>query len=357
MDIKITKTTHPKQKPNWDELSFGTVFTDHMLMIDYMEGEGWKDARIIPYQDICLDPAACVFHYGVEVFEGMKAYNAPDGRILLFRPEANAKRLNSSGERLLIPELPVEMFMEGLKTLVSLDRDWIPKRPDQSLYIRPFTFATQPHLGVSRSNSYTFCIILSPVGAYYPEGLDPVKIFVEDDFARSVKGGTGYIKCGGNYAVSLLAGEKAEKKGYSQVLWLDSQERKYVEEVGAMNIFFKIDGKIYTAAALDKDGTVLPGVTRRSIIELLKDWGYEVKEEHVAIADIMEAGHNGKLEEVFGTGTAAVVSPVKELRWKGQVAHISGGQIGPMTQKLYDTLTGIQWGKLPDEKGWTVPVD
>lgn len=198
-----------------------------MLMIDYMEGEGWKDARIIPYQDICLDPAACVFHYGVEVFEGMKAYNAPDGRILLFRPEANAKRLNSSGERLLIPELPVEMFMEGLKTLVSLDRDWIPKRPDQSLYIRPFTFATQPHLGVSRSNSYTFCIILSPVGAYYPEGLDPVKIFVEDDFARSVKGGTGYIKCGGNYAGSLAAQYKAKKFGYSQVLWLDGAEKKY----------------------------------------------------------------------------------------------------------------------------------
>ena len=306
MDIKITKTTHPKQKPNWDELSFGTVFTDHMLMIDYMEGEGWKDARIIPYQDICLDPAACVFHYGVEVFEGMKAYNAPDGRILLFRPEANAKRLNSSGERLLIPELPVEMFMEGLKTLVSLDRDWIPKRPDQSLYIRPFTFATQPHLGVSRSNSYTFCIILSPVGAYYPEGLDPVKIFVEDDFARSVKGGTGYIKCGGNYAGSLAAQYKAKKFGYSQVLWLDGAEKKYIDEVGTMNVMFVIGDEVLTPALT---GTILPGITRDSVLTLLRDWGVKATERRITLEELLAAAKNGQLREAFGVGTAAVISP------------------------------------------------
>ena len=306
MDIKITKTTHPKQKPNWDELSFGTVFTDHMLMIDYMEGEGWKDARIIPYQDICLDPAACVFHYGVEVFEGMKAYNAPDGRILLFRPEANAKRLNSSGERLLIPELPVEMFMEGLKTLVSLDRDWIPKRPDQSLYIRPFTFATQPHLGVSRSNSYTFCIILSPVGAYYPEGLDPVKIFVEDDFARSVKGGTGYIKCGGNYAGSLAAQYKAKKFGYSQVLWLDGAEKKYIDEVGTMNVMFVIGDEVLTPALT---GTILPGITRDSVLTLLRDWGVKATERRITLEELLAAAKNGQLREAFGIGTAAVYFP------------------------------------------------
>lgn len=312
MDIKITKTTHPKQKPNWDELSFGTVFTDHMLMIDYMEGEGWKDARIIPYQDICLDPAACVFHYGVEVFEGMKAYNAPDGRILLFRPEANAKRLNSSGERLLIPELPVEMFMEGLKTLVSLDRDWIPKRPDQSLYIRPFTFATQPHLGVSRSNSYTFCIILSPVGAYYPEGLDPVKIFVEDDYARSVKGGTGYIKCGGNYAGSLAAQYKAKKFGYSQVLWLDGAEKKYIDEVGTMNVMFVIGDEVLTPALT---GTILPGITRDSVLTLLRDWGVKATERRITLEELLAAAKNGQLREAFGVGTAAVISPDRRVQY------------------------------------------
>ena len=238
MDIKVTKNMQPKAKPDWESLSFGSVFTDHMFLIDYKEGEGWIDARITPYQDICLDPAACVFHYGVEAFEGLKAYNSPDGRILLFRPQANAKRLNSSSERLLIPELPVEIFMEGLTTLVGLDREWIPKNPEQSLYIRPFIFATEAHLGVSRANSYTFCIILSPVGAYYPEGLNPVKIYVEDDYARSVRGGTGYIKCGGNYAGSLAAQYKAKKYGYSQVLWLDGSEKKYIDEVGTMNVKF-----------------------------------------------------------------------------------------------------------------------
>ena len=353
MDIKITKTTHPKQKPNWHELSFGTVFTDHMLMIDYMEGEGWKDARIIPYQDICLDPAACVFHYGVEVFEGMKAYNAPDGRILLFRPEANAKRLNSSGERLLIPELPVEMFMEGLKTLVSLDRDWIPKRPDQSLYIRPFTFATQPHLGVSRSNSYTFCIILSPVGAYYPEGLDPVKIFVEDDFARSVKGGTGYIKCGGNYAGSLAAQYKAKKFGYSQVLWLDGAEKKYIDEVGTMNVMFVIGDEVLTPALT---GTILPGITRDSVLTLLRDWGVKATERRITLEELLAAAKNGQLREAFGVGTAAVISPIGEFNIRGERYKVGNGGIGLLSQKIYTSLTDIQWGRAEDKYGWTVEV-
>ena len=353
MDIKITKTTHPKQKPNWDELSFGTVFTDHMLMIDYMEGEGWKDARIIPYQDICLDPAACVFHYGVEVFEGMKAYNAPDGRILLFRPEANAKRLNSSGERLLIPELPVEMFMERLKTLVSLDRDWIPKRPDQSLYIRPFTFATQPHLGVSRSNSYTFCIILSPVGAYYPEGLDPVKIFVEDDFARSVKGGTGYIKCGGNYAGSLAAQYKAKKFGYSQVLWLDGAEKKYIDEVGTMNVMFVIGDEVLTPALT---GTILPGITRDSVLTLLRDWGVKATERRITLEELLAAAKNGQLREAFGVGTAAVISPIGEFNIRGERYKVGNGGIGLLSQKIYTSLTDIQWGRAEDKYGWTVEV-
>ncbi len=353
MDIKITKTTHPKEKPNWDELSFGTVFTDHMLMIDYLEGEGWKDARIIPYQDICLDPAACVFHYGVEVFEGMKAYNAPDGRVLLFRPEANAKRLNSSGERLLIPELPVEMFMEGLKALVDLDREWIPKRPDQSLYIRPFTFATQPHLGVSRSNSYTFCIILSPVGAYYPEGLDPVKIFVEDDFARSVKGGTGYIKCGGNYAGSLAAQYKAKKFGYSQVLWLDGAEKKYIDEVGTMNVMFVIGDEVLTPALT---GTILPGITRDSVLTLLRDWGVKATERRITLEELLAAAKNGQLREAFGVGTAAVISPIGEFNIRGERYKVGNGGIGLLSQKIYTSLTDIQWGRAEDKYGWTVEV-
>ena len=353
MDIKITKTTHPKQKPNWDELSFGTVFTDHMLLIDYMEGEGWKDARIVPFQDICLNPAACVFHYGVEVFEGMKAYNAPDGRILLFRPEANANRLNNSGARLLIPELPVEMFMEGLKTLVSLDRDWIPKRPDQSLYIRPFTFATQPHLGVSRSNSYTFCIILSPVGAYYPEGLDPVKIYVEDDYARSVKGGTGYIKCGGNYAGSLAAQYKAKKFGYSQVLWLDGAEKKYIDEVGTMNVMFVIGDEVLTPALT---GTILPGITRDSVLTLLRDWGVKATERRITLDELLEAAKNGQLREAFGVGTAAVISPIGEFNIRGERYKVGNGGIGLLSQKIYTALTDIQWGRAEDKFGWTVEV-
>ena len=354
MDIKITKTTHPKEKPQDEsKLGFGKIFSDHMFLMDYTAGEGWHDARIIPYQDICLDPAACVFHYGVEVFEGMKAYNAPDGRILLFRPEANAKRLNSSGERLLIPELPVEMFMEGLKTLVSLDRDWIPKRPDQSLYIRPFTFATQPHLGVSRSNSYTFCIILSPVGAYYPEGLDPVKIFVEDDFARSVKGGTGYIKCGGNYAGSLAAQYKAKKFGYSQVLWLDGAEKKYIDEVGTMNVMFVIGDEVLTPALT---GTILPGITRDSVLTLLRDWGVKATERRITLEELLAAAKNGQLREAFGVGTAAVISPIGEFNIRGERYKVGNGGIGLLSQKIYTSLTDIQWGRAEDKYGWTVEV-
>ena len=246
----------------------------------------------------------------------------------------------------------MEDFVQAVKTLVEVDKDWVPHSDGASLYIRPFVFATDVGMGVHASRNYTFCVICAPSGAYYAEGIDPVRIYVEDEYIRAAPGLTGFTKCGGNYAASIKAGEMAEQQGFAQVLWLDGVEKKYVEEVGSMNIMFKIDGKIYTAPCT---GTVLPGVTRRSIIELLKDWGYEVCEEHVAIADIMKAGHDGKLEEVFGTGTAAVVSPVKELDWKGDKVFISGGKIGELTQKLYDTLTGIQWGKLPDTKGWIVP--
>ncbi len=354
MDIKIVKTTTPKAKPTDESaLGFGQIFTDHMFVMDYTEGEGWHDARIVPYEPFSMDPATVVLHYAQEIFEGMKAYRTAEGKIQLFRPDCNANRMNDSADRLCIPEIPVEDFIQAVKTLVEVEKDWVPHTDGTSLYIRPFTFATDVGLGVHASKHYRFCIICSPSGAYYSEGIAPVKIYVEDEYIRAAPGLTGFTKCGGNYAASIKAGDLAEKAGYSQVLWLDGVEKKYVEEVGAMNILFKIDGKIYTAPCV---GTVLPGVTRRSVIELCKDWGYEVIEGKLAIADIMKASEEGKLEEVWGCGTAAVVSPVKELKWKDKVAEISGGKIGPLTQKLYDTMTGIQWGRLEDTKGWIYPV-
>ena len=341
LNIRIEKTTCPKAKPaDESKLGFAKLFSDHMFVMDYAEGKGWHDARVVPYAPFSLDPATVVLHYAQELFEGMKAYRTAEGKIQLFRPECNAQRFADGCERMGIPPIPVDDFIDAVKALVKVDEEWVPHMDGTSLYIRPFVIATDVGLGVHASKNYIFCVIAAPSGAYYAEGINPVKIYVEDEYIRAAPGLTGAVKCGGNYAASIKAGELAEKKGYSQVLWLDGVEKKYVEEVGAMNIMFKIDGKIYTAACT---GTVLPGVTRRSIIELCRDWGYEVIE--------------GKLEEVWGTGTAAVVSPVKELTWKDESVQISGGKIGELTQKLYDTLTGIQWGKLPDTKGWIVAVD
>ena len=350
LDIKITRTTSPKEKPQDEtKLGFGKKFTDHMFVMDYTEGEGWHDARIVPYAPFPLDPATVVFHYAQEIFEGMKAYRTADDTIQLFRPDCNAKRFQDSADRLCIPKIPEEDFVQAVEALVDVERDWVPHTDGASLYIRPFIFANDVGLGVHASKHYIFCIICAPSGAYYAEGINPVRIYVEDEYIRAAPGLTGFTKCGGNYAASIKAGELAEEQGYAQVLWLDGVEKKYVEEVGSMNIMFKIDGKVYTAATV---GTVLPGVTRRSCIELLKDWGYEVIEGKLAIADIMQAARDGKLEEVFGTGTAAV-----ELVWKGEHAYIGDGNIGPVTQKLYDTMTGMQWGKIPDTKGWIVPVE
>ena len=354
MDIRFEKREHLQEKPDQKNLGFGKHFTDYMFVMDWDKEQGWHDAAIVPYGGIPMDPATMVLHYAQETFEGMKAYRTAEGKIQLFRPEMNARRMIKSNERLCMPGVPEEMFVEAVKALVKAQEDWVPSEPGTSLYIRPFMFATEASLGVHMAKSYKFVIITTPVGAYYAEGINPVKILVEDELVRAVKGGTGFTKCGGNYAGSILGQVKAEKLGYAQVLWLDGEHRKYVEEVGTMNIMFKIDGKVYTAATV---GTVLPGVTRRSCIELLKDWGYEVVEGKIAIADIMAAAREGKLEEVFGTGTAAVVSPVKELVWKGEHAFIGDGKIGPVTQKLYDTMTGMQWGKIPDTKGWIVPVE
>ena len=354
LDIKITLTNSPKEKPvDSPKMSFGQISTDHMFVMDYNPELGWHDARIVPYAPFQMDPASVVFHYAQELFEGLKAYRTADNRIQLFRPECNGQRMIDSSERMCIPPVPVEDFVQAVKALVEVEKDWVPRSEGTSLYIRPFVIATDVGMGVHASHNYRFAIICFPSGAYYAEGINPVPIYVEDEYIRAAPGLTGFTKCGGNYAASILAGELAARKGYAQVLWLDGVEKKYVEEVGAMNIMFKIDGKIYTAAC---EGTVLPGVTRRSCIELLRDWGYEVIEGKLAIDDVMQAGREGRLEEVFGTGTAAVVSPVKELNMKGESVYINDGKIGALTQKLYDNLTGIQWGKLPDTKGWITPV-
>ena len=354
LDIKIYKTTEPKAKPApGQKLGFGKIFTDHMFVMDYTEGKGWHDARIVPFQNISLSPAAMVYHYGQEMFEGLKAYKGPDGNVYLFRPDMDAKRTNDTNDRLVIPQLPVEDFVQAVSAVVDVDRDWIPSDPGTSLYIRPFIIATDEFLGVAPSKTYLFMVILSPSGAYYESGLAPVGIWIEDEYVRAVRGGMGFAKTGGNYAASLIAQQKAHDAGYSQVLWLDGVERKYIEEVGAMNIFFKIAGKVITPAL---NGSILPGITRNSTIQLCKEWGYEVEERKISADELLEAQRNGTLEECFGTGTAAVISPVGKLRYVDEVMTINGGKIGELSQKLYDTITGIQTGILPDTKGWRVKV-
>lgn len=353
MEIKIERSKNLKDKPDQNNLGFGDYFTDHMFSIDYTEGKGWHDAKIVPYGPIAMDPSTMVLHYAQETFEGLKAYKDPQGNVILFRPDMNAKRMINSNERLCMPALSVDDFIEAVEAIVKYDKDWIPSLPETSLYIRPVMFATEKGVGVHPAKKYKFMIILSPVGNYYPEGVNPVKIWVEDDYVRAVTGGTGFTKCGGNYAASLAAQVKANKNGYTQVLWLDGVERKYVEEVGTMNAMFLLDDTVVTASL---DGSVLPGVTRDSIITLLKDWGYKVEERKLSIDELMEAGRTGRLKEAFGTGTAAVVSPIGQLQYKGEEIVINDFKTGDLTQRIYDTLTGIQWGKLPDKYGWVKHV-
>lgn len=353
-DITIEKTAAPKAKPvDESKLGFGKLFTDHMFMMDYAEGKGWYNGRIVPFGPIPLHPASTVLHYGAEIFEGMKAYRASDGSIRLFRPMENIKRLNTSAERLCLPQLDEEGALQILNTLIELEKDWVPHNDGTSLYIRPFLFGNDPHLGVHAVKEATFVIICSPVGAYYAEGINPVKIAIEAQDVRAVRGGTGYAKCGGNYAASLRAGQRAEENGYTQVLWLDGVERKYIEEVGAMNVMFKISGKIVTPAL---SGSILPGITRKSCIELLRDWGYTVEERPISVDELFAAAADGTLEEAWGTGTAAVVSPIGQLYYNGTAHTLCDGKIGEIAQKLYDNLTGIQWGKLPDAHGWSYKV-
>ncbi len=350
-EFPVQRAAHLKEKPDPKTLKFGKVFTDHMFVMNYNAGQGWHDGRIVPYGPLELEPSAMVFHYAQEVFEGMKAYRRPDGGVQLFRPMDNVRRLNDSCERLCIPKLPEDEALAAIESLVKVEADWVPSEPGTSLYIRPFIIATDASLGVHASHSYLFCVICCPVGAYYAEGINPVKIYVENEDVRAVRGGTGYTKCGGNYAASIRAGERAEEQGYAQVLWLDGVERKYIEEVGSMNVMFKVDGKVITPKLT---GSVLPGITRRSCIQLLKDWGVEVEERLITAQELFDAAKEGKLEEAWGTGTAAVVSPVGEMGWNDQHVVVNGGKIGPITQKLYDTLTGIQWGTAEDPHNWVV---
>ena len=355
LNIKYELTTQKKAKPDWNNLGFGKHFTDHMFVMDYHKGQGWHDARIVPYQNLSLDPACMVFHYAQEMFEGLKAYRTPDGGVQLFRPDRNIARMNNTNERLCIPQIAPEDVLDALKALISVEKEWVPALEGTSLYIRPFIIATDVQLGVHPSNSYKFIIILCPVGSYYPEGIKPVKIFVEREYVRAVKGGTGFAKVGGNYACSLIGQQKAEQMGYSQVLWLDGIEHKYIDEVGAMNVFFVIDGKIVTPAL--EDGSILPGVTRASCIQILNNMGYTVEERKLSLDEVVDAYNRGVLEEAFGTGTAAVISPIGLLDTGDLKMTINGGEIGKVSQQLYDTLTDIQWGRATDEYGWTVKVD
>ncbi len=353
LDIKFEKANTLKAKPDPNTLGFGEVFTDYMFMMDYSKKEGWHDAKIVPYGELSLSPAACVFHYGAEVFEGMKAYRTPDGDVQLFRPMENIRRLNSSAERLCLPQIDEELALHVLTKFVEVEKDWVPSKKGTSLYLRPFLIATDAKLGLHAIDEAKYVIIASPVGSYYKEGINPVKIMIETEDVRAVRGGTGYAKCGGNYAASNRAAARAEEKGFSQVLWLDGVERKYIEEVGAMNVMFKIAGKVKTPKLI---GSVLPGITRKSCIELMKSEGYDVEETFITVDEVIDALKAGTLEEAWGCGTAAVVSPIGLLSYEGTDYIINDGKIGTLTQHLYDELTGIQWGEKEDKFDWTLKI-
>ena len=351
--IRISRAATKKPKPKDSELTFGTVFTDHMFVLDFQEEKGWYDPRVEPYGPFPLDPAAAVLHYAQAVFDGLKAFRGRDGQVRLFRPQKHVERLIQSSQRLCIPPLDPDLALKSLVTLVGIEKDWVPSTVGTSLYVRPTIIANEAFLGVRPAKSYIYYVILSPVGAYYPEGINPVKILVVDKYVRAVEGGVGSAKTGVNYAASLYAAEEAKHAGFTQVLWLDGRERKYIDEVGTMNIMMKIGDEIVTPPL---SGTILAGVTRDSALTLMRDWGLRVSERPVTIDEVAAAARKGTLEEVWGTGTAAVISPVGELAYKGERLVINGGRIGTLTQKLYDAIVGIQYGTAPDPRGWTVPV-
>ena len=352
--IRISRATAKKPKPKDSELTFGTVFTDYMFVADFQEEKGWYDPRIEPYGPLALDPAAAVLHYAQAVFDGLKAFRGRDGKVRLFRPQKHVERLIQSSQRLCIPPLDPDLALKSLVTLVGIEKDWVPSTVGTSLYVRPTIIANEPFLGVRPAKSYIYYVILSPVGAYYPEGINPVKILVVDKYVRAVEGGVGSAKTGVNYAASLYAAEEAKHAGFTQVLWLDGRERKYLDEVGTMNIMLKIGDEVITPSL--GHGTILPGVTRDSALTLMREWGLRVSEREVSIDEVARAARQGALKEVWGTGTAAVISPVGELAHRGERIVINQGKIGELTQKLYDTIVGIQYGTMPDTRGWTVVV-
>jgi branched-chain amino acid aminotransferase len=343
-----------KKKPTpGAELGFGKILTDYMFLIDYRQGEGWHHPRIVPYQNLSLDPAALVLHYGQEVFEGLKAYRWENDQIYLFRPRMNYERLNRSAKRLCMPELEVEFTLEATRQLIRLEKDWVPSTAGASLYIRPNMIASEPALGVQLSRQFLFYIIVGPVGAYYPQGFNPTDIYVTEKYIRAARGGLGEAKTLANYAASLLAGKEAHDLGYTQVLWLDAIERKYIEEVGTSNIFFYIDDELLTPSL---DGTILPGVTRDSVLRIARDWGLKVSERVISLDEVISALQSGKLQEVFASGTAAVISPVGRLAYRGKTYVINDAKVGPLAQKLYDQIVGIQYGKIKDPYGWVERV-
>jgi len=353
MQLTINTAGTLKSKPDETNLGFGTVFTDHMFNMDYSVEKGWHNPRIDPYAAIPMDPSTMMLHYGQGVFEGLKAYRTEASGVQLFRPLDNFNRLNRSSRLLCIPEHDAAFALDALKQLLTLEKDWVPSQPGTSLYIRPTIVAMDAFLGVRASFTYRFFIILSPVGAYYPEGFNPVKIMVSEDHVRAVRGGVGEAKTPGNYAASLLAGDKAHEEGYTQVLWLDGVEQKYIEEVGSMNIFFVIDGEIVTPML---SGSILPGITRNSVIQLARSWGLNVSERKISIDEVLETQASGKLSEIFGSGTAAVVSPVGELKYGDRIVTIGDGNVGPVAQRLFDAIQDIQYGRVEDPLGWVETV-
>ncbi len=354
MEITVNLSAELKEKPSDEsKLGFGKIFTDHMLLIDYDANRGWHDARIEPYSCLQLDPAAVCLHYGQEIFEGLKAYRGRNGEIYLFRAADNFKRLNLSARRVCMPEIDVDLAMESLKKLILLEKEWVPKTRKTSLYIRPTMIATEAFLGVRPANSYLFYIILCPVGSYYPEGLNPIKIYVENEYVRAIHGGTGEAKTGGNYASSLLASEKAKKKGFTQVLWLDGCEKQWIEEVGTMNMFFVIDDEVITAPLA---GSILGGITRDSVIKIVRDWGMKMTEKSLSIHEVIAAANNSRLKEAFGTGTAAVISPVGQITYEDRDYIIAEGKMGELSQKLYDEIVAIQYGEKKNNYGWVEKI-
>jgi branched-chain amino acid aminotransferase len=354
MNLKTTKTESPKQLPDDSKLGFGQLFSDHMFNMDYSPEQGWHNARIEPYAPIVMDPATMVLHYGQAIFEGLKAYRTSNGKIQLFRPERNMSRLNHSARLVCIPEVDEAFLLYALKELIAIDKEWVPRAPETSLYIRPTVVATDPYLGVRPSHTYRLFIILSPVGAYYPEGFNPVKIWVTDKYVRTAPGGVGEAKTPANYAASLYGAEVAKGLGYTQVLWLDAIEHRYIEEVGTMNILFVINGTLVTPRL---GGSILPGITRDSVLTLARDWNIPVQERSITIDEVMTAHKDGFLQEIFGSGTAAVISPVSHLAWRDDVVMVGDGKVGPVAQKFYDAITDIQYGWAEDPFGWIVPVE